>query len=83
MDTNIVNKSNNKKHYILIISMVVFVLLNLIENFLHYNIGRNHSNGIFTLHNPNSRDWVYIVTVMVIFGFLQGWFTEYFDNLFE
>ncbi len=81
MNTN--NKTSNKKHYILIISMVVFVSLNLIENFLHYNIGRNHLDGEFTLYNPNNRDWIYIIGVMIVFGFLQGWFTEYFDNIFE
>ena len=30
-----------KKHHILLISMAVFVTLNIIENYLHYNIGIN------------------------------------------
>ena len=72
-----------KKHHILIISMVVFVTLNIIENYLHYNVGRNSTNGNnFTLHYPNLKDWVLIIFFMVLFGILQGFFTEYFSEYY-
>ncbi len=78
-----------KKHHILIISMMVFVVLNLIENYLHYNVGRNAknetnvSNGTnFKLYNPNIKDWILIAFFMILFAFLQGLFTEYFSDYY-
>lgn len=38
-----------QKHHILFISMIVFIILNLIENYLHYNIGVNSINNEFRL----------------------------------
>ncbi len=72
-----------KKHHILIISMMVFVVLNLIENYLHYNVGRNATNEKnFILHYPSVKDWILIALFMVLFAFLQGFFTEYFSDYY-
>jgi len=30
--------------YLIFISFSVFIFINLIENLIHYNIGRNHNN---------------------------------------
>ncbi len=71
-----------KTHHILIVSMMVFVVLNLIENYLHYTIGFNTGEEIFSLPKPTSEDWSKIVFVMILFGYLQGWFTEYFSQYY-
>ncbi len=71
-----------KKHHILIISMVVFVTLNIIENYLHYNIGINSPKGNFDLVLPTSTDWAKIILVMIIFAYLQGFFTEFFSDYY-
>ena len=71
-----------KKHHILIISMIVFVTLNIIENYLHYNIGVNSENVNFTFIFPTNTDWIKIIFVMILFAYLQGYFTEFFSDYY-
>ncbi len=71
-----------KKHHILIISMIVFITLNIIENYLHYNIGANTENINFELKFPTNTDWVKIIIVMILFAYLQGFFTEFFADYY-
>jgi hypothetical protein len=79
--------------HIFVFSFLVFIVLNVIENVIHYNIGKYHdsaassstgnSNGKsvagFHFSNPSETDWVRIVVIMIIFAVLQGFFTSYFS----
>ena len=77
--------------HIFAFSFIVFIVLNLIENVIHYNIGKYHNNGDvgsktngksvagFHFTNPSEKDWVRIVIIMFIFAILQGFFTTYFS----
>ena len=80
--------------HIFAFSFFVFIVLNVIENVIHYNIGKYHeghnikgnkvANGsanIAGIHftNPSQTDWVRIVVIMLIFAMLQGFFTSYFS----
>ena len=65
--------------HILIISMIIFVVLNIIENVIHYNIGK-HSDKNLKIDNPTINDWIKIVLTMIIFALLQGFFTLYFSR---
>lgn len=77
--------------HIFAFSFIVFIVLNLIENVIHYNIGKYHNNGEagskadgksvagFHFTNPSETDWVRIVIIMFIFAVLQGFFTTYFS----
>lgn len=72
-------------NYIFLISMGVYVVLNLVENTIHYNIGRNFD--IRHLHDirfipPSSMDFSRIIFVMFIFAMLQGLFTTMLANRF-
>jgi len=69
----------NKKLHIFIISFLIFIFLNITENFIHYNIGRHNEDDIVKLILPSKRDWIKIIIVMVVFAFLQGGFTYYLD----
>jgi len=72
-----------KKHHILIISIMVFIVLNIIENYFHYNVGRNATDGNnFILHSPSIKDWGLIVFIMMLFALLQGYITEYFAEYY-
>ena len=72
----------NKNINIIIISFLVFVFLNLIENLIHYNIGRHtEAKEFIVLTNPPYRDWLKIAFIMVIFGLLQGFLTFYLNYL--
>jgi len=80
--------------HIFAFSFIVFIVLNIIENVIHYNIGKYHEantpsvngngNGSgsvagFHFTNPSNNDWVRIVVIMFIFAVLQGFFTSYFS----
>jgi len=75
--------------HIFVFSFLVFIVLNIIENVIHYNIGKFHDgngnrNGAgavagFHFTNPSDTDWVRIVVIMFIFAVLQGVFTSYFS----
>ena len=67
------------KNHIFLISFFVFICINLIENLLHYNIGRNTDKDI-KINSPTKKDWIKIVVVMLIFAMLQGSLTYYFDK---
>ena len=68
----------NKNIHIVIISFIIFIILNIIENYIHYNIGRNRNVEGIKLSNPSLKDWIKIIITMIIFGILQGSLTAYF-----
>lgn len=53
------------------ISFLVYLGLNTIENLIHYNIGK-YSDQSTLMDLPTKTDWVKIIVVMIIFAFLQG-----------
>lgn len=62
-------------------SFVAFIILNIIENYIHYNIGRNREDTEFIkLSMPSSRDWLRIIVIMIIFAILQGTFTMFLSK---
>jgi hypothetical protein len=63
--------------HLFIISFIVFAILNIIENVIHYNIGKT-SNKEFEFSNPTIIDWKKIIITMIIFALLQGFLTMYF-----
>ena len=63
--------------HLFIISFIVFAILNIIENVIHYNIGKT-SNAEFEFSNPTRIDWKKIIITMIIFALLQGFLTMYF-----
>lgn len=80
--------------HIFVFSFLVFIVLNVIENVIHYNIGKYHdaatasgtdlrpkSESVAGFHftNPSEADWIRIVVIMIIFAVLQGFFTSYFS----
>lgn len=73
--------------HIFVFSFLVFIVLNIIENVIHYNIGKYHDSRVngsasvagFHFTNPSNIDWVRIVVIMFIFAVLQGGFTSYFS----
>lgn len=70
----------NKSINLIVISFIVFVFINLLENLIHYNIGRHTQNDDFiVITNPPYKDWIKISIIMLIFGLLQGCLTYYLN----
>ena len=65
------------KIHIIAISFVIYLFLNLVENLIHYNIGK-FSNKETKLDVPSKKDWIKILLVMCIFALIQGLLTYYF-----
>ena len=65
------------KFHIIVISFFVYLVVNLAENLIHYNIGK-FSNKETRLDVPSKKDWFKIVVVMCVFALIQGLLTYYF-----
>ena len=73
--------------HIFVFSFLVFIVLNVVENVIHYNIGKFHDhvgsgdNSVAGYHftNPSNTDWVRIIVIMLVFAILQGVFTSHFS----
>jgi len=63
-----------------VISFLVFIVLNTIENILHYSIGRESNKEKITLKNPTKVDWIHILTIMIVFAILQALLTCVFNG---
>ena len=72
---------NNKGKHLIFISFCVFIFINLIENIIHYNIGKYHDKNL-KMDLPSKKDWIKIIITMIIFAILQGFLTYYFNNFF-
>lgn len=71
---------NNSSVHLIVVSFVVYLVVNLFENVIHYNIGKfsNKENIVFEI--PNKKDWVKIIIVMGVFALLQGLLTFWFQT---
>ena len=70
--------------HIFVISFLVYAVINMVENYIHYNIGRNQENGLqIEFSSPSSLDWTKIAVVMVVFALLQGILTIVIEEYWE
>ena len=78
--------------HVFVFSFLIFIVLNVIENVIHYNIGKFHNgdngvngvNGVnyftgYHFTNPSRGDWIRIIVIMLVFAILQGVFTSYYS----
>ncbi len=65
--------------HIIAISFLVYIFVNILENMIHYNIGR-FSNKETKIEVPSIKDFIKIVVVMCVFALLQGLLTSYFNK---
>jgi hypothetical protein len=64
--------------HLIFISMIIFFIINVTENLIHYNIGKGINGNGFVW--PSVDDWIKIIITMIIFGYLQGYLTEYISE---
>jgi hypothetical protein len=68
-------------NHLIIISMGVFLILNMFENIIHFSIGRNikeKDNTNIGIELPEYYDIIKIMFIMFVFAFLQAIFTYFF-----
>jgi hypothetical protein len=61
--------------HVFISSFIAFCFLNIIENLIHYSIGRTSNYASIEIKLPTKIDWIRIVIIMIVFAILQGIFT--------
>lgn len=66
--------------HLIVISFLAYLIVNLFENLIHYNIGR-FSDQETKLELPTRKDWIKIVLVMCTFALLQGLLTYAFNKI--
>jgi len=65
--------------HLIAVSFFVYLVVNLFENLIHYNIGRFSDKDI-KFEMPTHKDWVKIIGVMCAFALLQGVLTYWFQS---
>lgn len=65
--------------HLITVSFFVYLVVNLFENVIHYNIGKFSDKDI-NFEMPTQKDWVKIIIVMCIFALLQGLLTYWFQR---
>jgi len=64
-------------------TFIIFITLNLIENIIHFGIGRdsvlNKGDYRIRLHLPDGVELIKFIGIMIIFATLQASLTTYFD----
>ncbi len=61
--------------HLFITSFIIFILLNTIENVIHYSIGRESNQKSIHITSPTKIDWIRIIIIMIIFAILQALLT--------
>jgi len=70
---------SNSNIHLITVSFFVYLVVNLFENLIHYNIGR-FSNKDIKFEVPTDKDWFKIIIVMCVFAVLQGVLTFWFQQ---
>ena len=70
--------------HIFTVSVLVYIVINMIENYIHYTLGRNtDATKPFEFFLPSTIDWSYMVIVMIVFAIIQGAFTIIIDSYWD
>ena len=65
--------------HLMVVSFLLYVVINTFENVINYNIGK-FSNKETKFVIPSKKDWVKIIVVMTVAALLQGFFTYWFQS---
>jgi hypothetical protein len=75
---------HSRTFHIFIISFLVYAVINMVENYIHYNIGRNQESAYHIDFSwPSTLEWTKIAAVMVVFALLQGILTIVIEGYWE
>jgi hypothetical protein len=67
---------------IFMISFIVFVIVNIVENVIHYSIGRTYNQRNKQIQAPTNTDWIRIMGVMLVCATIHASLTSFLSRLF-
>jgi len=76
---------STRPEYVILISMLVFIVLTMIEDIIHFNLGKYAGTKITfekLFQVPNFKDFVEIGIIILVFAFFQGFITNWLINLY-
>ena len=71
--------AKNTAIHIILISAIVYFIVNLCENILYYSIGRHSNKEKIQLEYPTKSDFTKIFIITIFFAILQGILTWEFQ----
>jgi hypothetical protein len=77
---------STRPEYVILISMLVFIVLTMIEDIIHFNLGKYAGTKITykkLFEVPNFKDFVEIGIIIIVFAFLQGVITNWLIILYS
>jgi hypothetical protein len=72
---------SGKSLHLIIVSFIVYIFVNMVENMIHYNIGRGNLTQSINFDLPTWRELLLIFIVMITFAGIQGLLTFFFNNI--
>ncbi len=70
---------NGVDKHLIFISIVIYILVNSVENIVYYSIGRHTGENNIKLEIPGGKDLIKIVIFTIIFAIVQGYLTFLFN----
>jgi hypothetical protein len=69
---------NGADKHLILISIIVYLIVNSVENIFYYSIGRHTGENSIKLEIPGRKDLIKIIIVTIIFAIFQGYLTFLF-----
>jgi hypothetical protein len=69
---------NGDDKHLIFISIIVYLIVNSVENIFYYSIGRHTGEDNIKLEIPGKKDLIKIVIITIIFAIFQGYLTFLF-----
>jgi len=70
---------NGADRHLIFVGIIVYLVVNSIENIFYYSIGRHTGENSIKLEIPLGKDLVKIIIVTIIFAIFQGYLTFLFS----
>jgi hypothetical protein len=70
---------NGVDKHLIFISIIIYLIINSVENIVYYSIGRHTGENNIKLEIPGRKDLIKIIIVTIIFAIFQGYLTFLFN----
>ena len=70
---------NGADKHLIFVGIIVYIIVNSVENIVYYSIGRHTGEDSIKLEIPVRKDLIKIVIVTLIFALFQGYLTFLFN----
>jgi hypothetical protein len=70
---------NGADKHLISVTIIVYLIVNSIENIFYYSIGRHTGEDTIKLEIPGKKDLIKIIIFTIIFAILQGYLTFLFN----